>query len=196
MIVLYTQGSSPNGQKVVQMLRETALPYRVREVDLRSGEQYSAEFLRINPCAMVPAMVDEDNGATLFESAAILLYLAEKSGKLMPKDLRARADVYKWLLFEAATMGATAGALYHYECVAAEVTPYAISRNKERLVLCAAILEKQLQGREFICGDYSIADIALYPWVHMLEDFTSVRLKDYPELTRWQARLNERMIKK
>ena len=185
MIILYTQGNSPNGQKVSMMLRAAGLAHRVQEVDLRSGEQFSPEFLRINPNAAVPAIVDEDNGATIFESSAILLYLAEKSGKLCPADLRGRADVYKWLMFEAAIMGPMAGELYHYECEAAEANPYALNRCQERLIRCAAILENQLKGRAYLCGDYSIADIALYPWVSMLEDFTPARLGDYPELSRW-----------
>jgi GST-like protein len=193
MIILYTQGSSPNGQKVSVMLREAGLAYRVQEVDLRSGEQFAPEFLRINPNAVVPAIVDEDNGATVFESSAILLYLAEKSGKLVPADLRGRADVYKWLMFEAATMSPMAGELYHYECEAAEANPYALSRCQERLIRCATILENQLRGREYLCGDYSIADIALYPWVSMLEDFTPARLSDYPELSRWIVTLGRRV---
>jgi len=192
MIILYTQGGSPNGLKVSIALQEAGLAYRVQEVDLRSGEQFSPEFLAINPNAAVPAIVDDDNGATIFESSAILLYLAEKSGKLIPADLRGRADVYKWLMFEAAVMGPMAGELYHYECEAAEANPYALNRCQERLIRCAAILENRLKGREYLCGDYSIADIAVHPWVSMLEDFTPARLSDYPELSRWLARIGER----
>jgi GST-like protein len=129
----------------------------------------------------------------VFESSAILLYLAEKSGKLVPADLRGRADVYKWLMFEAATMGPMAGELYHYECEATEANPYALNRCQERLIRCATILENQLRGREYLCGDYSIADIALYPWVSMLEDFTPARLSDYPELSRWLVPLGRRV---
>lgn len=189
MIIIYGQPSSPYCQKVVMLLDAVALPYAFRTPAHGGGDEVSAELLKLNPNGTVPVVVDQENGVAVFESAAILLYLAEKTGKLLPSDLQRRAEVYQWLMFEAATMGAIAGELYHYICVAPEDVPYAQTRNKNRFVRCAAILEKQLDARDYLCATLSIADIAMYPWVNLLEDFTSTPLSDYPNLNRWWARL-------
>lgn len=189
MIIIYGQASSPYCQKVSMMLECIALPYGFRAPTIGEGDRVSAELLALNPNGTVPVLLDQDSGVSVFESDAILLYLAEKTGKLMPTELQHRAEVYQWLLFEAATLGAVAAELYHYLCMAPEDVPYAQARNKKRFQNCIAILEKQLDGRDFLCGTLSIADIAIYPWVNLLEDFTSTPLSSYPHLGRWQTRI-------
>lgn len=192
MIIVYGQASSPYCQKVTLMLDTLGLPYGFRIPATGGGDAVSAELLALNPNGTVPVLLDQDNGITVFESAAILLYLAEKTNKLLPTELRPRAEVYQWLVFEAATMGAVAAELYHYLCVAPEDVPYAQARNKSRFLRCAAILEKQLDGRDYLCGRLSIADMAIYPWVNLLEDFTSTPLAGYPHLNDWLTRIHQR----
>jgi GSH-dependent disulfide-bond oxidoreductase len=191
MIVVYGKASSPYCQKVTMMLDAIALPYAFRTPAIGGGDAVSAELLALNPNATVPVMLDQDNGIAVFESAAILLYLAEKTGRLLPAELPRRAEVYQWLMFEAATMGAVAGELHHYICVAQEDVPYAQARNQSRFLRCAAILEKQLDGRDYLCGTLSIADMAIYPWVSLLEDFTSTPLSTYPHLSGWLTRMHQ-----
>ena len=191
MIIIYGQASSPYCQKVTLMLDAIALPYVFRTPAPGGGDAVSAELLALNPNGTVPVMLDQDNGIAVFESAAILLYLAEKTGQLLPAELRGRVEVYQWLMFEAATMGAVAGELYHYLCVAPEDVPYAQARNQSRFLRCAAILEKQLDGRDYLCGALSIADMAIYPWVNLLEDFTSTPLSGYPHLDGWLTRIRQ-----
>jgi GST-like protein len=192
MMIVYGQASSPYCQKVTMMLDTIALPYGFRTPAAGGGDAVSAELLALNPNGTVPVLLDQDNGITVFESAAILLYLAEKTGTLLPTEPRPRAEVYQWLLFEAATLGAVAGELYHYLCVAPEDVPYARARNQRRFLRCAAILEKQLDGRDFLCGTLSIVDMAIYPWVNLLEDFTSTPLSGFPHLNGWLTRIRQR----
>lgn len=191
MIIVYGQASSPYCQKVTLMLDTLGLAYAFRTPAIGGGDAVSTELLALNPNGTVPVLQDQDNGIAVFESAAILLYLAEKTGRLLPRELRPRAEVYQWLVFEAATMGAVAAELFHYLCVAPEEVPYAQVRNKARFLRCAAILEKQLDGREYLCGSLSIADMAIYPWINLLEDFTSAPLADYPHLNHWLARVRQ-----
>lgn len=194
MIILYTMlSSSPNIRKISIMLNEAGLPYTVRKFERQSDGHLPDDFLAINPNGTVPAILDEDNGAVLFESGAILHYLAEKSGKHMPADLITRGEAVKWLMFEAANMGATMGELYHYMLRAAdEIAEVHLQRYKDKVAQFCAILEGQLVGREFLCGEYSIADMALYPWTAVLEDMADVSLNEYPNLKDWANRISRR----
>jgi len=194
MIILYTMlSSSPNIRKISIMLNEAGLPYGVRKFERQSDGHLPEDFLAINPNGTVPAILDEDNGAVLFESGAILHYLAEKSGKHLPADLKTRGEAVKWLMFEAANMGATMGELYHYMLRAAdEIAEVHLQRYKDKVAQFCAILEGQLQGREFLCGEYSIADMALYPWTAVLEDMADVSLNEYPNLKDWANRISRR----
>lgn len=194
MIDLYTLSSaSPNIRKATLMLDETGLPYTVKPVEKLDDGSSPADFLAISPNATVPAIVDHDSGAVVFESGAILLYLAEKTGKLLPRDLKQRAEVMKWLMFEVGNMGPVMGEIYHVmlkepEELAAMVLP----RYKEKMANFCAILERQLDGRDYLAGDYSIADIALYPWTVILEDMADIALLDYPCLNQWAVRIGKR----
>jgi GSH-dependent disulfide-bond oxidoreductase len=192
MIVLYTMlSSSPNIRKISMMLNEAGLPYAVHKFERQVDGKLPDDFLAINPNGTVPAMLDEDNGAVLFESGAILYYLAEKSGKLLPAELKARGEVMKWLMFEAANMGPTMGELYHYMLRASdELEEVHLQRYKDKVAQFCAILESQLHGREYLCGEYSIADVALYPWYGVLEDMAEVNLGEYPNLKNWADRIS------
>ena len=194
MIVFYSLPSiSPNILKISMMLNETGLPYSVKHIEKQSDGKFVDDFLTINPNGTVPAILDEDNGAVLFESAAILHYLAEKSGKLMPTELKTRAEVVKWLIFESANMGPTMGELHHYIIKASdEIADVHLQRYKDKVAQFSSILDRQLDGREFLCGEYSIADIALYPWYGILEDMADVNLSIYPNLNIWAGRINQR----
>lgn len=194
MIILYTMlSSSPNIRKISMMLNEAGLPHKVHKFERQVDGKLPADFLAINPNGTVPAILDEDNGAVLFESAAILYYLAEKSGKLLPAELKDKGEAMKWLIFEAANMGATMGELYHYMLRAAdELADVHLQRYKDKVAQFCSILDLQLQGRDYLCGEYSIADIALFPWTAVLEDMADVNLGDYPNLNSWSNRVSQR----
>lgn len=194
MIVLYTkQSDSPNIRRVSIMLQETGLPYTVRHVEKGEDGKFPDAYLAISPNATVPAIVDQENGASLFESGAILLYLAEKTKQLLPADLKSRGEVFKWLMFEVANLGPAMSELYHSLILeTAEVSEAHLQRYRDKLARYCSILEQRLDGREYLCGDYSIADIALYPWCVVLEDFAEVNLGDYPRLSRWAATIGKR----
>lgn len=175
------------------MLNEAGLPYSVHKFERQSDGTMPDDFLAINPNGTVPAILDEETGAVLFESGAILYYLAEKSGRLLPADLKVRGEAVKWLMFEVANMGATMGELYHYMLRASdELADVHLQRYKDKVAQFCTILDLQLQGREFLCGEYSIADIALYPWYGVLEDMADVSLNNYPNLGKWAHRISQR----
>ena len=141
----------------------------------------------------MPAIVDTDTGTTLFESGAILYYLAEKTKKLLPNDLMRRAEVVKWLMFEVANMCPAMVELYHYMLIdSVNIPDVVLQRYKDKLVRYCAILNQQLDGREFLCGEYSIADIALYPWSVILEDMAEINLADYPNMNNWATAISNR----
>jgi GST-like protein len=194
MITLYTmQSASPNILKISMILKETGLPYTVKQMEKQSNGQLPDDFLAINPNDTVPAILDEDNGAVLFESGAILHYLAEKSGKYLPADLKARSETMKWLMFEVANMGPTMGELYYYLLHAKdEIANVHLQRYKDKVAQFCTILDRQLDGREFLCGEFTIADIALYPWYGVLEDMADVNLNDYPKLANWAFLIGKR----
>ncbi len=194
MITLYKMHSdSPSIRKITVMLAETGLPYDIRVIAKQDDGKFPAEYLAINPNGTVPSIEDSENGVVLFESGAILYYLAEKTGKLLPDALDARAEVMKWLLFEAANVNSAILELYHYLVKATDTVPDTVlQRYQAKLMHYCALLEQQLEGREYLCGSFSIADIALYSLSMVLEDMADIQLSDYPNMNRWINTINQR----
>jgi GST-like protein len=195
MIDLY-YWPTPNGWKITIALEEMELPYRVRYINIARGEQFTPEFLAISPNNRMPAMVDDDppgGGAPLaiFESGAILLYLAEKTGRFLPGDLRGRYEVTQWLMWQMGGLGPMAGQAGHFRLYAAEPNPYAIDRYTNEVNRLYGVLDRRLVDREYICGDYSVADMACWPWV-VPHERHGQRLMDFPHLQRWYERLKTR----
>ncbi len=187
MIIFYRIPSeSPNIRKISLMLAETGLPYVVKMIDAHDSDSVNTEFQRISPNGTVPAILDTDTGISLFESAAILQYLAEKTGLLLSDDQATRAITQQWLLFEAANVCPAMIELHHYILHDDGETPQSIfERYKTQLTRYCTILDQQLSNREYLAGDYSIADIVLYPWGAALEDMAEINLKDFPHLHAW-----------
>lgn len=183
MIDLYTF-STPNGRKASIMLEEVGLPYSVHVIDIRKDDQFTPEFVAINPNSKIPAIVDPEAGITVFESGAILIYLAEKVGQLLPTETQSRFNVLQWLMFQMGSVGPMFGQLNHFRRFAPEQIPYAIARYEKETLRLYSVLERQLTDQEFICGDYSIADIAIFPWVSIYE-FQGLTLDAHPQLKRW-----------
>jgi GST-like protein len=186
MIQLYTWGT-PNGKKVSIMLEEVGLPYEVHAVDLRRGDQMRPEYLAINPNNKIPAIIDSEGPGgkpfTLFESGAILMYLADRTGKLWPADMRQRYSVVQWLMFQMGGIGPMFGqANYFYRLE--EKVPYAIERFHKEARRLYNVLDQELGRKEYLAGEYSIADIATYPWVGRHEGH-HVKLEEYPNVKRW-----------
>jgi GST-like protein len=167
MIDLYTW-TTPNGRKISIMLEEIGLPYKVIPVNLGKEENFQPEFTAINPNQKIPAIVDHDLAGgplTIFESGAILIHLAEKTGRLLPKEARGRAAVLQWLMYQMSHVGPIIGQVGHFVNQAPEKIPYAIQRFVNESVRIVGVLDGDLRDREFLAGEYSIADIATYPWV-------------------------------
>ena len=188
MIELY-YWPTPNGHKITMFLEETGTPYRIVPVNIGSGAQFEPSFLAIAPNNRMPAIVDPEppgGGAPLsmFESGAILQYLAEKSGRLLPTAVRARFEVLQWLFWQMAGLGPMAGQNHHFARYAPEKIPYAITRYVNETNRLYGVLDRRLRDREFIAGDYSIADLACYPWIVPYEA-QGQRLEDFPALKRW-----------
>ncbi len=181
--------TTPNGHKITIFLEETQLPYRIVPVNISKGEQFQPDFLKICPNNRIPALVDHapaEAGAPVpvFESGAILLYLAEKTGKFLPAELRGRTEVLQWLFWQMAGLGPMAGQNHHFGHYAPEVIPYAIERYVKETNRLYGVLDKRLADREYIAGDYSIADMASYPWiVHWKRQ--QQNLDEFPNLKRW-----------
>ncbi len=190
MIDLYTF-TTPNGRKVSIMLEEVNLPYNVHTIDITKGEQFTPKFVAINPNSKIPAIIDSDTSMTVFESGAILIYLAEKTGQFLPTEQKSRFQVIEWLMFQMASVGPMFGQLNHFKRFAPEKIPYAIERYEKETLRLYGVLDKQLSGKEFICGDYSIADIATYPWVASYE-FQGLTLDNHPNLKRWFETIQQR----
>jgi GST-like protein len=182
--------TTPNGYKPLMLLEETGLPYRLIRVDISKGDQFQPDFLAIAPNNRIPAIVDHqpaDGGPPLsvFESGAILLYLADKVGQGVPQDPRARVTCIEWLFWQMAGLGPMAGQNHHFSTYAPEKLPYAIDRYVRETARLYAVLNKRLQTGAWICGDdYSIADIACYPWI-VPHERQQQDLKDFPALARW-----------
>lgn len=188
--------TTPNGHKITVFLEESGLPYRLLPINIGKGEQFAADFLRIAPNNRIPAIVDHapaDGGGplSLFESGAILLYLAEKSGQFLPGDLRGRQEVSQWLFWQMAGLGPMAGQNHHFSGYAPEKIPYAIDRYVKETARLYAVLDRRLADREFIAGAYSIADMACYPWI-VPHEKQSQNLADFPHLQRWFATIQAR----
>jgi len=187
---------TPNGLKVRLFLEEAELPHRIVPVSLSRGEQFHSDFLKISPNAKIPAIVDyapADGVAPLpvFESGAILVYLAEKTGRFMPADLRARIDVLQWVFWQVGGLGPMAGQIGHFNVFAPEKVPYAIDRYTRELHRLYGVLDRRLAGREYIAGEYSIADMASYPWI-VPHAPHGQDLDDFPDLRRWFETMRER----
>lgn len=195
MIDLY-YWPTPNGHKITLFLEEAKMAYRLRPVNIGKGEQFASDFLKISPNNRMPAIVDHhpvDDGApiSVFESGAILLYLAGKSGKFIPKDLRGQVDCLQWLMWQMGGLGPMLGQNHHFNHYAPEKIPYAIERYVKETSRLYGVLNKRLKGRKFICGDaYTIADMACYPWI--LPDRQGQNMADFPELSRWHAAIKAR----
>jgi GSH-dependent disulfide-bond oxidoreductase len=188
MIELY-YWPTPNGHKITMFLEETGTAYRLHHVNIWKGEQFAPDFLKIAPNNRIPAIVDTepaDGGApiSIFESGAILLYLAEKAGKFIPGDIRGRVEVLQWLFWQVAGLGPMAGQNGHFNVYALEKIPYAIDRYTRETARLYSVLNKRLADREFVAGAYSIADIASYPWIVSHKNHKQ-SLDDFPHLKRW-----------
>ena len=192
MIQLYTWGT-PNGKKVSIMLEEIAMPYEVHPINLGQGDQFKPEYLAINPNNKIPSIVDTDGPGgkplTLFESGAILMYLAEKSGKLWPADMRQRYAMIQWLMFQMGGVGPMFGQANYFFRLEEKV-PYAIERYHKEALRLYGVLEKALGQNEYLAAEYSIADIATYPWVWR-HDIHQVKLEDFPNVKRWYDKISE-----
>ena len=181
---------TPNGHKVTLLLEEAGLPYQLVPVDIGRGAQFEPSFLAISPNNRMPAIVDHapaDGGApvSLFESGAILLYLAEKTGRFLPQSLRGRAECLQWLFWQVAGLGPMLGQNHHFNTYAPEPVPYAIDRYTRETERLYCVLDTRLQGRSFICGDdYTIADMACYPWIVPWQR-QKMDLGLFPDLARW-----------
>ena len=194
MIDLY-YWTTPNGHKLTIFLEETGLPYTIKPVNINKGEQFDPAFLKISPNNRIPAIVDhapKDGGQPLgmFESGAILLYLADKIGQLISADFRARLDCIQWLFWQMGNLGPMAGQNHHFRLYAPEKLEYAMTRYLKETGRLYAVLNKRLADRAFIAGDYSIADIASYPWVQPERQGQNV--DEFPHLKRWKAAIAAR----
>ena len=183
MIDLYTW-MTPNGQKVSIMLEETGLPYRVHRIDIESGAQFDPEFLKISPNNKIPAIVDHDTGLRLMESGAILLYLAEKSGMLLPTDFEAKWRTIEWLMWQMGGAGPFLGQVHHFVSYHPGKSAYAEERYTKEALRLWKVLETRLGNVEYVAGDYSIADVAIWPWIARYP-IQPVDVASYPNIKRW-----------
>ncbi len=190
MIDLYTF-TTPNGRKASIMLEEVELPYNVHKIDITKNEQFTPEYVAINPNSKIPSIIDQETGITVFESGAILIYLAEKTGKFLPTDQKGRFQVLEWLMLQMGGVGPMFGQLNHFKKFAKEKIPYAIERYEKETLRLYGVLDKQLADKEYLCSDYSIADIATYPWLAVYE-FQGLTLDNHPNLKRWVEAVQQR----
>lgn len=185
---------TPNGWKVAIMLEETGLPYRMIPVDIRRGEQHEPDFLRISPNGRMPAIVDhdaQDSPLSVFESGAILLHLADRAGRFAPTDARGRTALMEWLFWQVGNLGPMAGQLSHFVNYAQGEHPYSHERYAGEYRRCLTVLERRLEGRDYILDDYSIADMAAWPWVLIAKPLGQP-LDDFPNVARWRASIKDR----
>lgn len=187
---------TPNGWKLTIALEEMGLDYRVKAVDITKGDQFAAEYLEINPNGKMPTIVDHDpidgNGPVpVFESGAILWYLAEKSGLFLPQDPRARTEVMAWLFWQSSGMGPMFGQSGHFKFYAPDKIPYAIERYETETLRIYDVLDRRLAGREYICGNVSIADFATWPWV-LTYKAQEIDLGQFPNVRRWYDAMKTR----
>ena len=196
MIELYTW-PTPNGQKVTIMLEECELPYQVFPVDIQRGDQFNPEFLRISPNNKIPAMVDTEGPKSrpfpVFESGAMLIYLAEKTGKFLSKDPEARSIAIQWLMFQMGGLGPMLGQAHHFRQYAPEQIPYAIQRYTKEAGRLYGVMDKRLAERDYLAGELSIADFASYPWI-VPHERQGQDLSQFPNLHRWFEALKARPL--
>ena len=187
---------TPNGHKITMFLEEAKLPYRLIGVNIGKGDQFQPDFLKIAPNNRMPAIVDHDPAdggkpISVFESGAILLYLAGKTGKFIPKDLRGQVEVLEWVMWQMGGLGPMAGQNHHFANYAPEKLPYAIDRYVKETSRLYGVLNKRLEGRAFILGrQYTIADMAAYPWI--IPERQGQNMADFPNLARWHAAIRAR----
>ena len=186
MIDFYTF-TTPNGYKPAILLEELEIPYTIHSVHIGKNEQFTPEYIAINPNSKIPAIIDRETDISIFESGAILIYLAEKTGKFLPVEPAARARVIEWLMFQMAGVGPMFGQYGHFRKAAPEKIPYAIERYQKETLRLLGVLERQLGDREYIAGDYSIADMATYPWVAAAASptYLDVSFDEFPNVSRW-----------
>jgi GST-like protein len=195
MIDLY-YWTTPNGHKVTIFLEETGLPYKIFPVNIGKGEQFKAEFLAVSPNNRIPALVDHaptGGGAPLsvFESGAMLVYLAEKTGKFLPTDPRKRADVMQWLFWQMGGLGPMSGQNNHFSNYATDKLQYAMDRYRNEVNRLYGVMNKRLADRPYLAGEYSIADMASYPWV-TIHERQHQKIDDFPHIKKWLAAIAER----
>jgi GST-like protein len=187
--------TTPNGFKISIMLEECGLPYRVHPIDINKGDQFKPEFLAISPNNKIPAIVDPEGPGrkpiSIFESGAILQYLGRKTGIAYPKSVRRRVEVDEWLFWQVGGLGPMAGQAQHFRLYAPEKVPYGIERYTSEAKRLYGVLDRRLEGRDYICGDYSIADIASFPWVRSWENHGQV-LANFPNVAAWFERMGAR----
>ncbi len=194
MIDLYTW-TTPNGRKVSIMLEELGLPYRTHAINIGKGDQFKPDYVKINPNAKIPSIVDPDGPdgkpVAMMESGAILIYLAGKTGKLLPESVRGRYDALQWLMFQMGGVGPFFGQVHHFLRSAKQAVPYAIERYVKETRRLYGVLNEHLENHEFLADEYSIADIATYPWTARYE-WHKTRLEDFPHVKRWFDTLSAR----
>jgi len=194
MIDLYTW-TTPNGRKVSIMLEELGLPYRTHAINIGKGDQFKPDYVKINPNAKIPAIVDphgpDGKPVAMMESGAILIYLAGKTGKLLPESVRGRYDALQWLMFQMGGVGPFFGQVHHFLRSAKQAVPYAIERYVKETRRLYGVLNEHLRNHEFLADEYSIADIATYPWTARYE-WHKTRLEDFPHVKRWFDALSAR----
>jgi GSH-dependent disulfide-bond oxidoreductase len=190
VIDLYTW-TTPNGRKVSIALEELGLPYTAHAIDITKDEQFAPAFLAISPNNRIPAIVDRDTNLSLMESGAILLYLAEKTGKLMPKALEPRYRVVEWLMWQMGGIGPMLGQVHHFVKYNPGKAPYAEERYLKEAHRLYGVLDRRLANREFVADEYSIADISIWPWISRFE-WQTIELAKYPNVKRWYAAIANR----
>ena len=190
-ITLYT-AATPNGHKAAIMLEELGVPYKVEHVNLMKGDQRKPDYVKLNPNGRIPTIVDHENGDfAVFESGAILIYLAEKYGKFLPKDVKGRSTVIQWVMFQMGGIGPMQGQANVFFRYLPEKIQIAIDRYQHETKRLYRVLEQRLEGREYLCDDYSIADIASWPWVK-IHKWAGVEVDDLPNVQAWLNRVGER----
>jgi GSH-dependent disulfide-bond oxidoreductase len=190
MIDLYTW-TTPNGRKVSIMLEELGLDYTVHTINIGEDDQFKPDFLKISPNNKIPAIVDQETGISLMESGAIMMYLAEKTGKLMPTDAKGKWEVIEWLMWQMGGLGPMLGQVHHFTKFNPGKVPYAQDRYLAEGERLYEVLNKKLESRDFIAGEYSIADIAAWPWISRFE-WQTIDINDYPNVKDWYIRIANR----
>lgn len=187
--VLYAP--TPNGHKITIMLEALGAPYRLIPINITKGDQFLPSFLRISPNNRMPALIDHDTGIAVFESGAILTYLAEKHRRFLPAEGPARYDVLQWLFWQMGGLGPMAGQANHFNRFAPERIPYAMQRYTDETARLYGVLDRQLRGREYVAGEFSIADMAIFPWVQ-IHEMQQQDMTQFPDVSRFIATMESR----